>query len=46
VTEYLDTHPETTLERIVFALYMEPEYRAFKAAWERMQEAKDEDEEA
>lgn len=39
VIEFLDTHPETTLERIVFALYMEPEYRAFKTAWEGMLKA-------
>ena len=38
VTEYLDTHPETTLERVVFAMYQEPEYRAFVKAWEGMQE--------
>ena len=33
-TEYLETHPETTLTRIVFALYLEPEYRAFLKAWD------------
>lgn len=32
--DYLDAHPETTLERVVFALYQEPEYRAFLKAWE------------
>ena len=36
VMEYLDTHPETSLERIVFALYQEPEYRAFAKAWGEM----------
>lgn len=30
--EYLDTHPETTLERVVFALYQEAEWKAFTAA--------------
>ena len=38
VMEYLDTHPETALERVVFAMYQEPEYRAFVKAWEGMQE--------
>ncbi len=33
---YLETHPETTLRRVVFALYQEPEYRAFLKAWEAM----------
>ncbi len=37
VAEYLDAHPETALERIVFAMYQEPEYRAFVKAWEGMQ---------
>lgn len=34
--EYLDTHPETHLERVIFAMYQEPEYRAFVKAWEGM----------
>jgi O-acetyl-ADP-ribose deacetylase (regulator of RNase III) len=33
VEEYLDAHPETTLKRVVFALYQEPEYKAFTKAW-------------
>jgi len=38
VVEYLDAHPETTLERVVFAMYQEPEYKAFTKAWAAMQE--------
>ena len=38
VTEYLATHSETTLERVVFAMYQEPEYKAFVKAWAAMQE--------
>ena len=38
VTEYLGTHPETTLERVVFAMYQEPEYKAFTKAWAARQE--------
>ena len=34
--EYLAAHPETALTRVVFALYQEPEYRAFTAAWESL----------
>ena len=37
VTEYLDAHPETTLERVVFAMYQEPEYKAFLTAWKAIQ---------
>ncbi len=37
VAEYFDTHPETTLECVVFAMYQEPEYKAFQAAWNAMQ---------
>ncbi len=37
-TEYLKAHPETTLERVVFAMYQEPEYKAFTRAWAAMQE--------
>jgi O-acetyl-ADP-ribose deacetylase (regulator of RNase III) len=33
VLEYLETHPETTLTRVVFAMYQEPEYKAFTKAW-------------
>ena len=36
VTEYLDAHPETTLTRVVFAMYQEPEYKAFVQAWAAM----------
>ncbi len=35
--EYLAAHPETALTRVVFALYQEPEYRAFTAAWDLAQ---------
>ena len=45
LTEYLDAHPETTLERVIFAMYQEPEYRAFTKTWAAMQdEAAKEDE--
>ena len=37
VGEYLDAHPETMLERVVFAMYQEPEYKAFTRAWAAMQ---------
>lgn len=38
VKEYLDAHPETSLERVVFAMYQTPEYQAFTDAWEALQE--------
>lgn len=34
--EYLNNHPETTLERVVFALYQTGEYEAFRSAWEAL----------
>ena len=30
--DYLKTHPDTSLERIVFAMYQENEYEVFTAA--------------
>jgi len=33
VRDYLDAHPDTTLERIVFAMYGEEEYNAFSKAY-------------
>lgn len=33
VRDYLDAHPDTTLERIVFAMYGEDEYKAFVKAY-------------
>jgi len=32
VKEYLDTHPDTTLERVIFAMWAEDEYKAFSKA--------------
>ena len=37
VKEYLDSHPDTSLERIVFAMYQAPEYQAFTKAWDAIQ---------
>ena len=34
VKEYLDSHPDTSLERVVFAMYQAPEYQAFTTAWD------------
>jgi O-acetyl-ADP-ribose deacetylase (regulator of RNase III) len=36
VKEYLDAHPDTSLERVVFAMYQPAEYAAFQKAWEAM----------
>lgn len=33
VREYLDAHPDTSLERIVFAMFGEDEYKAFAKAY-------------
>lgn len=38
VKEYLDSHPDTSLERIVFAMYQAPEFQAFTQAWDAMQD--------
>ena len=37
VKEYLEAHPDTSLERVVFAMYQAPEYQAFTQAWDAMQ---------
>ena len=37
VKEYLDAHPDTSLERVVFAMYQAPEYQAFTKAWDAIQ---------
>ena len=37
VSEYLDSHPDTLLERVVFAMYQAPEYQAFTKAWDAIQ---------
>ena len=34
VQSYLDSHPDTSLERVVFAMYQAPEYQAFTKAWD------------
>ncbi len=34
--EYLSAHPETPLERVVFALYQTVEYEVFRQAWEEL----------
>ena len=34
VREYLDAHPDTSLERVVFAMYQAPEFQAFTQAWD------------
>ena len=34
VKDYLDSHPDTSLERVVFAMYQAPEYQAFTKAWD------------
>ena len=33
VKDYLDSHPDTTLDRVVFAMYGQNEYQAFSQAW-------------
>lgn len=33
VQDYLESHPDSSLERVVFALYGDAEYQAFVAAW-------------
>ncbi len=33
VKDYLDSHPDTTLERVVFAMFQQNEYDAFTQAW-------------
>ena len=37
VRAYLDAHPETSLERVVFAMYQAPEFQAFTKAWDAIQ---------
>lgn len=37
VRAYLDAHPDTSLERVVFAMYQAPEYQAFTKAWDVIQ---------
>ena len=37
VKEYLDSHPDTSLERVIFAMYQTPEYQAFTQAWDAIQ---------
>jgi O-acetyl-ADP-ribose deacetylase (regulator of RNase III) len=37
VRAYLDAHPDTALERVVFAMYQVPEYAAFRKAWAAIQ---------
>ena len=34
--EYLNEYPETTLERVVFALYQTGEYESFRQAWDEL----------
>ena len=34
VREWLNSHPETSLERVVFAMFQLEEYAAFQSAWE------------
>ncbi len=34
VQEFLETHPDTALERVVFAMFQAAEYEAFQAAWD------------
>jgi len=35
---YLEEHPDTSLERVVFAMYQAPEYQAFAQAWDALQD--------
>ena len=37
VTEYLDAHPDTSLERVVFAMFQTHEFQAFTKAWDTIQ---------
>ena len=37
VRAYLDAHLDTSLERVVFAMYQPTEYAAFQKAWDAMQ---------
>ena len=37
VRSYLDSHPDTSLERVVFAMYQAPEFQAFTKAWDAIQ---------
>jgi len=37
VMEYLDAHPDTSLERVVFAMFQAPEFQAFTKVWDTMQ---------
>ena len=36
--EFLDTHPDTSLTRVVFALFQKPELLAFQKAWKELGE--------
>jgi len=38
VGEYLKARPDTSLERIVFAMYQAPEFQAFTQAWDALQD--------
>jgi len=38
VKDYLDGHPETTLERVVFAMFQPNEYSVFTKAWTELGE--------
>jgi O-acetyl-ADP-ribose deacetylase (regulator of RNase III) len=37
VKEYLDDHPDTSLDRVVFAMYQASEFQAFTQAWDAIQ---------
>ena len=37
VKAYLDSHPDTPLERVIFAMYQAPEFQAFTQAWDVIQ---------
>jgi len=37
VRAYLDAHLDTSLERVVFAMYQAPEFQAFTKAWDAIQ---------
>ena len=36
VRAYLDAHPDTSLERVVFAMFQPQEYQAFTEAWQEI----------
>lgn len=36
VQEFLDTHPDTSLKRVIFALFQKPEMLAFQKAWKEL----------